>query len=267
MRQIVLCFVFIYKSKYFHLGEDYTVIGDCVSYQQLKVLIDEISEINQSASEQEVAFRIAHICDSVLPCQWGGIGLFNKSDKATPVTIPFISHINQCATSEMDLPKWADFTSELINNWFTLRRFLFVDDLQEGDADKNGLIQTDNIVFDAIGAGEHDHGCFYYLVNIDKTMVPKYQLVMKLLLLSIHETLIRLSKHSERQAVDVLHLTQREKEIIFRIRNGLNNKSIARQLNISVNTVKSHIYNIFQKLQATNRVDALVKAEKAGYIN
>jgi DNA-binding NarL/FixJ family response regulator len=55
-------------------------------------------------------------------------------------------------------------------------------------------------------------------------------------------------------------------EILAHIRAGANNKMIARQLNISVNTVKSHIYNTFQKLGARNRVEALIKAKQTGYL-
>ena len=48
-------------------------------------------------------------------------------------------------------------------------------------------------------------------------------------------------------------LTCREREIIRLVAEGLSNKEIARQLNVSPGTVKVHLYNIFQKLEIRNR--------------
>lgn len=48
-------------------------------------------------------------------------------------------------------------------------------------------------------------------------------------------------------------LTQRERQIVRLVSEGMSNKEIARQLNVSPGTVKVHLYNIFQKLEITNR--------------
>ncbi|WP_027516397.1 response regulator transcription factor [Bradyrhizobium sp. WSM1417] len=48
-------------------------------------------------------------------------------------------------------------------------------------------------------------------------------------------------------------LTQRERQIARLVAEGLSNKEIARQLKVSDGTVKVHLYNIFQKLEITNR--------------
>ena len=48
-------------------------------------------------------------------------------------------------------------------------------------------------------------------------------------------------------------LTHREREIIRLVAEGLSNKEIARQLNVSPGTVKVHLYNIFHKLEISNR--------------
>ncbi|MFG3592986.1 LuxR C-terminal-related transcriptional regulator [Bradyrhizobium sp. RDI18] len=48
-------------------------------------------------------------------------------------------------------------------------------------------------------------------------------------------------------------LTCREREIIRLVAEGLSNKEIASQLNVSPGTVKVHLYNIFQKLEISNR--------------
>jgi RNA polymerase sigma factor (sigma-70 family) len=48
-------------------------------------------------------------------------------------------------------------------------------------------------------------------------------------------------------------LTQRESQIVRLVSEGLSNKEIARQLNLSQGTVKVHLHNIFQKLEISNR--------------
>jgi DNA-binding NarL/FixJ family response regulator len=49
------------------------------------------------------------------------------------------------------------------------------------------------------------------------------------------------------------NLTRRESEIAEGVGRGLRNKDIARRLHISEKTVKSHLNNIFRKLQVDNR--------------
>lgn len=48
-------------------------------------------------------------------------------------------------------------------------------------------------------------------------------------------------------------LTHRERQIVRLVSEGMSNKEIARQLNLSPGTVKVHLYHIFQKLEITNR--------------
>ena len=52
-------------------------------------------------------------------------------------------------------------------------------------------------------------------------------------------------------------LTQREQEMVGLIARGLSNKEIAGELNISVATVRTHIYNLFQKVGAQSRIELL----------
>lgn len=57
-------------------------------------------------------------------------------------------------------------------------------------------------------------------------------------------------------------LSDRETEILEHLSKGLTNKNIAETLFISPFTVKRHIENIYQKLQAHNRIEMLEKARK-----
>src|SRR5881296_1366294 len=54
-------------------------------------------------------------------------------------------------------------------------------------------------------------------------------------------------------------LTNREREIVRLIDNGLSNKEIARALGIEVATVKNHVHNILEKLQVHRRGEAAAR--------
>ncbi len=58
-------------------------------------------------------------------------------------------------------------------------------------------------------------------------------------------------------------LTDREREVLTLIAQGLSNNDIASQLHISGKTVSNHISNIFNKLQVADRAQAIVKARDA----
>ncbi len=59
-------------------------------------------------------------------------------------------------------------------------------------------------------------------------------------------------------------LTERERVILGRIADGLDNGEIARELGLSVKTVRNHASNIFAKLQVAHRAQAIVRAREAG---
>jgi DNA-binding CsgD family transcriptional regulator len=63
-----------------------------------------------------------------------------------------------------------------------------------------------------------------------------------------------------------LGLTPREIEILQLIAEGLSNREIAARLFVSENTVKTHSANVFSKLSAKRRTQAVQLAKEAGVI-
>ena len=51
-----------------------------------------------------------------------------------------------------------------------------------------------------------------------------------------------------------VRMTQREREVIELIGEGLSNKEIAQRLNIATHTVKSHVRNVMEKLALHTRL-------------
>ncbi|BFM08918.1 LuxR C-terminal-related transcriptional regulator [Halioxenophilus aromaticivorans] len=63
------------------------------------------------------------------------------------------------------------------------------------------------------------------------------------------------SRNTHPKRVDI-SLTQRETDILKLMKNGASNASIGNTLGMSENTVKSHLYKVYRKIGASNRVDA-----------
>ena len=57
-------------------------------------------------------------------------------------------------------------------------------------------------------------------------------------------------------------LTEREVEVLKVLATGAKNSDIARSLNLSPHTIKTHIYNIFKKINASNRLQAVNWAQE-----
>ena len=61
-------------------------------------------------------------------------------------------------------------------------------------------------------------------------------------------------------------LSEREKEVLLLISQGHTNHEISEKLFVSVNTVKTHLSNIYSKLNVVNRTQAISEANKLNII-
>lgn len=71
---------------------------------------------------------------------------------------------------------------------------------------------------------------------------------------------------SERMSSESAQISERERDILRLVAVGATNQQIANQLNISINTVKVHLRNIFEKIGATSRTEATVYAIRQGLV-
>jgi DNA-binding NarL/FixJ family response regulator len=74
-----------------------------------------------------------------------------------------------------------------------------------------------------------------------------------------------LEKISDGGAAD--ELSAREREVLERLVRGASNKAIAANLNVSENTVKTHISHIFAKLGVQSRAEAVAAAIQRGMVS
>lgn len=76
----------------------------------------------------------------------------------------------------------------------------------------------------------------------------------------------RLSKGGVQEKEDDSGLTEREQQVLEQASNGATDKEIATTLNISLNTVKTHIRNILSKLHVSTRREAAKAAKAKGIL-
>ena len=77
------------------------------------------------------------------------------------------------------------------------------------------------------------------------------------------QVLIQASRRPYKPGID---LTEREKEVLGLLVEGLTNPEIAQRLYVSKSTVKFHVSSILNKLQVSSRTEAVAKALQEGLI-
>ncbi|NND62494.1 MAG: winged helix-turn-helix transcriptional regulator [Flavobacteriaceae bacterium] len=75
------------------------------------------------------------------------------------------------------------------------------------------------------------------------------------------ETISEVTQSIDSQKISELGISKREYEILVKISEGLSNKEIAEKLFVSESTIKTHISNLFVKLDAKRRTQAIQKAK------
>ena len=129
------------------------------------------------------------------------------------------------------------------------------------------MLEDDDSLFAAMCAGAHG----YILKGSDKADVLRTVRAVAtggaLFGPAIAERLTTFFQHAEGKGMSVSpfpELTDREREVLDLIAEGMDNAAIALQLYISEKTVSNHITNIFTKLHLSDRAQAIVAAREAG---
>lgn len=67
----------------------------------------------------------------------------------------------------------------------------------------------------------------------------------------------RIEGHRLAEMLAMENLTEREEKVLRLLTQGLGNKEIATRLDVLVNTVKTHLKNVFRKLGVKSRLEAM----------
>jgi DNA-binding NarL/FixJ family response regulator len=138
------------------------------------------------------------------------------------------------------------------------------------------IFDDDDKIFKAIKAG-----AFGYLLkdesaeNISDMLWQMHEsgagpispgIAHKILQLVQNNDLVPVKKSPAQTTKVLFDLTQREREILQLLIEGLVNKEIGAKLDISINTVKKHVINIYNKLHVNSRAEALHLAYAKGLL-
>ena len=84
---------------------------------------------------------------------------------------------------------------------------------------------------------------------------------------TIAQRLTTLFAHTSRTTAAAFpELSEREREVLALIGQGLSNSEIANRLHISGKTVRNHVTNIFGKLEIAERSEAIARAREGGLV-
>jgi len=75
------------------------------------------------------------------------------------------------------------------------------------------------------------------------------------------------AKGSKSRVLDAVRLTNRERQVVGLLGEGLSNKEIATRLHIAVHTVKSHVHNVLEKLALRSRLEVAAFSHSGGVAN
>lgn len=128
------------------------------------------------------------------------------------------------------------------------------------------IFDDDDKIFNAIKAG----ACGYLLKEESGEIIADMlfslwkngagpispSIAYKILQIVQHQPITR-AERDEHKSDTIFHLSDREKEILRSLCEGLEYKEIAEKLSISPNTVKKHVINIYEKLHVNNKAHAL----------
>jgi LuxR family maltose regulon positive regulatory protein len=69
------------------------------------------------------------------------------------------------------------------------------------------------------------------------------------------------------QKDNLYSLSSRELDVLSHVAKGMRNKEIAAKLFVSDDTIKKHMYNMFQKLDVSSRINLVRKSEELGLLD
>ncbi|WP_086933151.1 LuxR C-terminal-related transcriptional regulator [Agarilytica rhodophyticola] len=159
-------------------------------------------------------------------------------------------------------------------------QLVLLDCLQESIDSLNNILRelsahSDNVVTALLNAehsDEHENlldwpcvsGIFYVdtpqdqlLRGIEQLLGGDYWVPRRLLhnFFNKHRQIVAGKNHAS-HSLSNIQLTNREREILKMIKDGMSNSAVSASLSLSEHTVKSHLYNIYKKIGVRNRMEA-----------
>jgi transcriptional regulator EpsA len=216
--------------------------------------------------EQDISALIAH---DMLITAWGDF-------QHNRVSFDVLSRIDGTRTTDLDIAHILTKTKHFYAQWemsdyspfkIETNPGFFEDCFLNINKIKNRFIGITNIVVHGSRDLRSKEDCLYFFIgkNSDKnsSQMMNIKKIVELLeapLRRIHYPVIKTAKNSvgaDRRKLKSDLLSERENDVMIWVIKGKSNLDIALILDISVYTVKNHIYKIYKKLNVSNRAQAV----------
>lgn len=202
-----------------------------------------------------------------------GWGDFSKADSTAKFNYDVASNLTGINTQAIfESPAEVDSLMRYLHEiWVNNdRRWLTINDLEQQDLNSDsgsmflhGLRQLNSLLVYGVSDVRGQNECLYVFFSREKIFeVPDFAMGM---LMPHIDNVLRKIQHleptiqpaSDKSEMSSSELSARELEIIHWVKSGKTNHEIGMILQISQNTVKSHLKRIFNKLNVTRRAQAV----------
>lgn len=196
-----------------------------------------------------------------------GWGEFRNKEEATKINYDVASNLKDIHTqSILDAPQEIDpLMSYLYQKWVeNNRRWYTLNELNHQELGPDGaegfsskLKQLNSLLVYGVSDLRGNNECLYVFFSRNRFFLVQ-DFVMGMIMPHIDNALRKIQHLAPAQAsVLPSELTSRELEIIHWVKSGKTNQEIGMILEISQNTVKSHLKRIFNKLNVSRRAQAV----------
>ena len=132
-----------------------------------------------------------------------------------------------------------------------------------------GLLSAQEDVADYIHAGASGfimkEASFENFFSTIRAVAGGAEVLPPALTTSLFSQIARNAVHGNKTRVlEAVRLTNRERQVVSLLGEGLSNKEIATRLHIAVHTVKSHVHNVLEKLALRSRLEVAAFSHSGG---
>ncbi len=243
--------------------------GNLLSKKDVVYLLELIHSSLSCSSEEEIKELIGKL-EYVMPFEFALCG-FGKLTSACTVNSYNIINISYPSEwLELYVSQRFDKIDPIVKeNWLSFRLQYWADTYKRHNSSKMFISHAEDVGLragytDGLRNFKGNEGSLFSFAGASVERHPRTEVILKYIVPNLHQALARVLC---KQRTCNSRLSLREKEVLKWLKQGKSTWEISVILSISQDTVKFHIKNIMQKLDAVNRSQAVAVAMEQGLID
>ncbi len=244
-----------------------------LSVEQRLVLANSIDELGVIATEEELHTWVDGTIQQIFPHGCMACGITNNIHADAWVPTHVLLHRYPVEHLQAIRQAHGGLRSDMQQRWRATRVPVLVDPEDSSPRwwGESWLALANN--FGLYSAASHGFidlpgkaASYFSFCNIPERLGDKHVYLLNRLVPTLHVALIRVLRVGQAASPSAISLSGRQREILFWAHRGKTDPEIARFIGCSVSNVKYHLKEIFTKLKATNRTQAVAKSLAFGII-